>query len=359
MLDLTADVRELTERIVDVESVSGNEDTLADAIEYALRSLEHLAVQRDGNAIIASTELGRDQRIVLAGHIDTVPVADNVPARSENGRLYGCGTSDMKSGVAVQLKLAATLTEPVHDLTFVFYDCEEVEAERNGLRRLALHHPDWLLGDFAVLLEPTGGMIEGGCQGTMRADITVSGERAHSARSWMGSNAIHAAGGILEILREYKPRYPEVEGLEFREGLNAVFVSGGVAGNVIPDSCSVTVNYRFAPDRTVRDAEAHLRDVFADFEVRVTDAAAPARPGLDHPAAATFVHTVGSGQARAKLGWTDVSRMSELGIPAVNYGPGEPTLAHTAGEYVELDAIAEAERRMADWLSGRGSAGVA
>ncbi|GAA2008510.1 succinyl-diaminopimelate desuccinylase [Nocardiopsis rhodophaea] len=352
MLDLTADVRTLTATIVDVESVSGGERALADAIEQALTDLPHLTVYRDGDAVVARTDLGREQRVVIAGHIDTVPIVGNVPSHVEGERLYGCGTSDMKSGVAVQLKLAAAVPEPVHDVTYVFYDCEEIEADRNGLRRLAAQHPEWLEGDFAVLMEPTGGFIEGGCQGTMRIEVSARGKRAHSARSWMGHNAIHEAGRVIDILREYAPRRPEVEGLRFHEGLNAVFVSGGVAGNVIPDECVVTINYRFAPDLSAQDAEQHLRELFAGYDVRVTDVAPPARPGLDHPAAAAFVRTVGDGQARAKLGWTDVARMSELGIPAVNYGPGEPTLAHTKDEFVELDAIVDAEKRMVGWLTG-------
>lgn len=356
MLELSADVGALTAQLVDIESASGGERPLANAIEAQLDSLDHLTVQRDGDAIVARTDLGCDQRVVIAGHIDTVPVVDNVPSHRDGGRLYGCGTSDMKSGVAVQLKLAHSLPAPAHDVSYVFYDCEEVDAERNGLRRLARDHPAWLAGDFAVLMEPTGGAIEGGCQGTMRVEVSARGERAHSARAWMGRNAIHEAGRILDVLRAYTPRRPEVEGLTFHEGLNAVFVSGGVAGNVIPDECTVTVNYRFAPDRTLEEAETHLRELFDGFEVRVTDAAPPARPGLDHPAAAEFVRSAGAGAARAKLGWTDVARMSQLGVPAVNYGPGEPTLAHTRDEHVELALIAEAERRMLGWLSGTGAA---
>ncbi|MDS1272074.1 succinyl-diaminopimelate desuccinylase [Lipingzhangella sp. LS1_29] len=349
MLDLTTDVGALTAHIVDTESVSGSERALADAIEQALRRCDHLTVDRDGDAVVARTDLGRERRVVLAGHIDTVPVANNLPSRVEGDTLYGCGTSDMKAGVAVQLRLAALLTEPIHDLTFVFYDCEEIDAESNGLLRLARTRRDWLAGDFAVLLEPTGGVIEGGCQGTMRVTVTARGARAHSARSWMGQNAIHGAGAILDVLNAYEPRQPEVEGLRFQEGLNAVWVSGGVAGNVIPDECVVTVNYRFAPDRSLAEAEEHLREVFTGFDVAVTDAAPPARPGLTHPAAEAFVAAIGE-QPRAKLGWTDVARMSEIGVPAVNYGPGEPTLAHTQHEHVSLAAVAEAERRMLAWL---------
>ncbi|MEN3538408.1 succinyl-diaminopimelate desuccinylase [Microbispora sp. ZYX-F-249] len=348
-LDLAQDVGALTARLVDIESVSGAEKALADAIEEALVPLPHLTVLRDGDAVVARTDLGRAERVVIAGHIDTVPVAGNLPSRVEDGVLHGCGTSDMKSGVAVQLKLCL-LAEPNRDLTFVFYDCEEVEAERSGLLRLTRTHPEWITGDFAVVMEPTDGLIEGGCQGTLRADITVKGVRAHSARSWEGVNAIHGIAPVLEILSGYEARRPVVDGLQFREGLNAVGVRGGVAGNVIPDECAVTVNYRFAPDRTLEEAFAHVQEVFDGFDVRLTDGAPGARPGLTHPVAAAFADAIG-GTPRAKLGWTDVARFSALGMPAVNCGPGNPDIAHTAGENVSLAKIAESERRMTAWLT--------
>jgi len=355
-LDLSADAAALTANIVDVPSVSGAEDQLAGSIEAALRALPHLSVHREGNCIVARTDLGRAQRVVLAGHIDTVPVAGNLPSRvqpdpaSGEDRLYGCGTSDMKSGVAVQLRLAAGVPEPVRDVTYVFYDCEEIEAERNGLGRLSQKSPELLGGDFAVLMEPSGCEIEGGCQGTMRAEVTAAGRRAHSARSWMGRNAIHEAGGILDVLRRYEPREPEVDGLRYHEGLNAVGITGGVAGNVIPDRCVVTVNYRFAPDRDVAAAEQHVRDVFDGWDVAIVDFAPGARPGLDQGPAASFATAVG-GAPRAKLGWTDVARFAELGIPAVNYGPGISELAHTQDEYVEIPKILACEERMRGWLT--------
>ncbi|MEV4748224.1 succinyl-diaminopimelate desuccinylase [Streptosporangium sp. NPDC049248] len=349
-LDLTQDVGELTARIVDVESVSGDEKALADAVEEALRLLPHLTVERDGESVVARTRLGRGERVVIAGHLDTVPVAGNLPSRVEGDLLYGCGTSDMKSGVAVALKLAAALPEPSRDVTYVFYDCEEIEAERNGLLRLSRRHPDWLAGDFAVLMEPTDGAIEGGCQGTLRAQIVTRGKRAHSARSWFGVNAIHAAQPVLAILNAYEARLPVVDGLEYHEGLNAVGIGGGVAGNVIPDECVVTVNYRFAPDLSLEEAQAHVSEVFEGYEVRFTDGAAAARPGLTHPVAAAFVDAVG-GTPRAKLGWTDVSLFAGLGVPAVNYGPGDPNMAHQQGEFVSLKKIADCERGMLGWLS--------
>lgn len=353
-LDLTLDGPALTARLVDFPSVSGTEKPLADAIEQALRALPHLTVDRHGNNVVARTGLGRAERVVLAGHIDTVPIADNVPSRlDENGILWGCGTSDMKSGVALQLRIAATVPEPNRDLTFVFYDNEEVAAHLNGLGHVAEAHPDWLEGDFAVLLEPSDAEVEGGCQGTLRVELRTEGERAHSARAWMGANAIHAAAPILARLAEYEPRRPLIDGLEYHEGLNAVRIEGGVANNVIPDECTVTVNFRYAPDRTMREAEEYVRDFFADCGVAefvVDDHTGGALPGLSHPAAAAFMAAVG-GSARPKFGWTDVSRFSALGVPAVNYGPGDALYAHKRDEHVAIDKIVHSEAKLREWLT--------
>ncbi|MFC4032610.1 succinyl-diaminopimelate desuccinylase [Streptomyces polygonati] len=350
-LDLGLDAAALTARLVDVASVSREEKALADLVEGALRGLPHLRVDRDGDAVVARTDTGRDQRVVLAGHLDTVPIAGNLPSRlDEAGLLWGCGTSDMKAGVAVQLRLAATLTDPNRDLTFVFYDAEEIAAEFNGLKRLVEKHPDWLAGDFAVLLEPTGGRVDGGCQGTLRAQVRTTGRRAHSARSWLGENAIHKAAPILARLAAYEPRKVEIDGLVYPEGLNAVLIEGGHAGNVIPDSCSVTVNYRFSPDQSEAEALERVREVFEGFEVVLTDSAPGALPGLSHPAAAAFVAAIGTPPA-AKEAWTDVARFSALGIPAVNYGPGDPTLAHTREENVAVAAVLEAEQKLRRWLT--------
>ncbi|WKX72423.1 succinyl-diaminopimelate desuccinylase [Streptomyces sp. XD-27] len=350
-LDLSLDAAALTARLVDFPSVSGDEKALADAVEQALRALPHLTVDRDGDAVVARTNLGRAERVVLAGHIDTVPIADNVPSRlDDDGILWGCGTSDMKSGVAVQLRVAATVPEPNRDLTFVFYDHEEVAAELNGLKRLAERHPEWLAADFAVLLEPTDGKVEGGCKGTLRVQVETTGRRAHSARDWLGENAIHKAAPILDRLAAYEPRQAEIDGLRYRECLNAVRIEGGHAGNVIPDSCAVTVNFRFAPDRSEEAALAHVREVFDGFEVRLTDSASGALPGLSHPAAVAFVEAVGA-ELAAKDGWTDVARFSALGVPAINYGPGDPKLAHTREEHVSVAAVLEAEERLRNWLT--------
>jgi succinyl-diaminopimelate desuccinylase len=349
-LDLTSDVVTLTEQLVDIESVSGNEQAIADAVEGRLRTLGHLEVTRFGNAVVARTDHGYAERVVVAGHLDTVPVNDNLPARRDEQNLHGLGTCDMKGGVAVALRLAATMPQTSRDVTFCFYDCEEVEAERNGLKLLGEAHPELLRADFAILMEPSDAVVEAGCQGTMRVDVTTRGERAHSARAWRGVNAIHGAAEVLDRLNAYEPRRPVIDGLEYHEGLNAVFVHGGVAGNVLPDSCTVSVNYRFAPDRSEEQALAHVREVFDGFELEVTDSAPAAMPGLSLPAAAAFVEAVG-GVVNPKFGWTDVARFSALGIPAVNFGPGDPQLAHKQEEHVPIEHLHRVEQQMRAWLA--------
>lgn len=351
VLDLRADVADLTAALCDIESVSGNEKPIADAVHTALAGLAHLEVLRDGDSVVARTRLGRGRRVVIAGHLDTVPVAGNLPTTLSDGVLHGRGTVDMKGGVAVQLSLAAHVSEPAYDVTWVFYDNEEVAASLNGLGRIADNHPDWLAGDFAVLGEPTNARVEGGCNGTIRVELRVTGRRAHSGRAWMGVNAIHGAARALTTLSDYEADTKEVDGLDFRESLSAVAISGGVAGNVVPDECVVTVNYRFAPCMTGAEAEDHLRRLFTGYDLTVTDCSEGARPGLDKPAAAEFLAAVG-GEPEAKVGWTDVSRFSALGVPAVNFGPGDPLFAHKDDEQVPIDQIHAVREALANWLMG-------
>lgn len=354
-LDLGADAVTLTEQLVNIESVSLDEQTIADAIEAALRPLTHLTVTRHGNTVVARTHLGREERVVIAGHIDTVPVNANLPGRREQTSagelLHGLGTCDMKGGDAVMLKLAATLPEPNRDLTFILYEAEEIDAKYNGLELLAQSNPQLMEADFAILMEPSNAVVEAGCQGTLRVDVRTTGERAHSARSWKGVNAIHGAAEILRRLNEYDARRPVIDGLEYHEGLNAVFIRGGVAGNVLPDECVVEVNFRFAPDRSEAAAEEFVRGFFSGYDVRVTDSAPGALPGLAVPAAAAFIAAVG-GVANPKFGWTDVARFSALGVPAVNFGPGDPSLAHKQEEFVPVEHITRCEDQLRTWLGG-------
>ncbi|HEY6738878.1 MAG TPA: succinyl-diaminopimelate desuccinylase [Actinopolymorphaceae bacterium] len=350
VLDLESDVAHLTAAVVDVESVSGNERRLADAVHAALGRYGHLEVVRAGNTIVARTALGRSERVVIAGHLDTVPKADNLPSRRVGDKIYGLGACDMKGGVAVALKLAAGLSTPSRDVTYVFYDCEEIEAERNGLGRLATERPDLLAADFAVLMEPSGAQVEAGCQGTLRVEVTVRGRRAHSARSWMGNNAIHGARDVLGRLSSYVPRQVDVDGLVYREGLNAVGISGGVAGNVVPDECRITVNYRFAPSRSKSEALEHVREVFDGYPVELLDSAPGAMPGLDREPAKAFLTAVDA-EPRPKFGWTDVARFTTLAVPAVNYGPGDSSLAHTKDEFVGVAELRRCQDRLTRWLT--------
>jgi len=348
--DVLVDPVELTRVLVDVESVSRNEKVIADCVEEVLRSASHLSVSRHGNTVMARTDLGREQRVVLAGHLDTVPINNNFPSTVVDDLIYGCGTSDMKSGVALALHLAATLPDPGYDVTYFFYEAEEIESRYNGLALVAEAHPEWLEADFAVLLEPTYGVVEAGCQGTLRALVRTHGRRAHTARAWRGVNAIHAAGEVLRRLEDYRPRTVTIDGCTYREGLNAVRISGGVAGNVVPDECTVEVNMRFAPDRTEKQALEHVQEVLEGFELELTDSAPGALPGLTAAPARDFLAAVGSEPA-AKLGWTDVARFAALGIPALNYGPGDPLLAHAPDEHVEIGKIRDGAATLHRWLA--------
>ena len=338
MTDLLA----FTAELVDIPSVSHHERAIADHIEQVLRAVAWLEVDRLGDNVVARTALGRSQRLVLAGHIDTVPVNGNDRARIDGDVLHGLGSCDMKSGVAVVAELARTVSAPAVDVTYVFYECEEVEARFNGINRLFADRPDLVSGDAAILAEPTGARVEAGCQGTMRIEVTVGGERAHTARAWLGRNAIHRLGEVLSRVSAYEPRRVTVDGCEFREGLQAVRVEGGVAGNVVPDRAVVWLNHRFAPDRTAEEAMAHVRAVVGEVDgFELVDVAPPAAPALGHPLLAALVTRTGQAP-RAKLGWTDVARFAAHGVPATNFGPGDPNLAHTAGEHVtraDLEAV--------------------
>ena len=361
-----SDPAELTGRLCAVESVSGNETALADAVVDVLERISggpgpDLEILRDGDTIIARTNLGLDERIVVAGHLDTVPVEDNLPPvrthmsgenYPDDEVIWGRGACDMKAGVAMQLSTAAALTAPNRDVSWVFYDHEEVDASLNGLGRVSRNHPDWLAGDFAILGEPSNASVEGGCNGTIRVDVTTTGVRAHSARAFMGVNAIHAAAEVLTRLAEFETDTVTVDGLDYRESLSAVNIRGGVAGNVVPDECVVSVNYRFAPSKFAAEAEAFLRELFNGFDVIVTDAAEGARPGLDRAIAQDFIDTLGLSPA-PKLGWTDVSRFSALGVPAVNFGPGNPLYAHKSDEHVRATEVEQATATLRSYLQGR------
>ncbi|MFV2040220.1 MAG: succinyl-diaminopimelate desuccinylase [Acidimicrobiales bacterium] len=349
------DLLQSTAELVDIASESFHEAPLADLVEERLSKVAWLTVHRVGDNVVARTGFGHPKRILLGGHLDTVPTNDNAGARIDGDTLWGLGAADMKSGLAVMLALAETVATPAVDVTYVFYACEEVASEHSGLVQLFAEQPELCEADLALLGEPTLGAIEAGCQGTMRFDVEVAGERAHTARPWMGRNAIHRLGGVFRLLESYVPRCPVIDGCEYREALEAVFVGGGVAANVVPDSATVTINHRVAPDRTIEQAQAYVRELFApvlgsDDTLTFTNSAPPAPPGLHNPLLAALIgrHDL---PVRAKLGWTDVSFFHQHGIPAANFGPGDPTLAHTRDERVERAHIEACYETLRDLLT--------
>lgn len=332
-----ADLFGLTEALCAVPSVSGDEATLTDSLETRLRArASGLQIDRVANNVVARTASGKSRRIVLGGHIDTVPANGNAVPRREGDVLHGLGSADMKGGLAVLLALAelASEREPDYDLTFFWYEGEEVADEHNGLRHIFADAPELLAGDLAILLEPTGGWVEAGCQGTLHARATVRGQRAHTARPWMGSNAIHAMAELLTRVASCESETVIVDGLEYREALQAVRIEGGIANNVVPDECRLVVNRRFAPSRSVDEVIAATRALLAGAdEVEILNVSPAAPPNLTDPLVAEFVGTLDLA-VRPKLGWTDVARFASRGVAALNFGPGDPTLAHTAGEHV-------------------------
>lgn len=349
-MNINQELGKLTLDLVNISSVSKDEKPIADLIEEALIKLSHLKITRVNNSIVAQTNFGNKQRVVIAGHIDTVPANNNFPGKINDSEVVGLGSVDMKSGIAVALKLASEITSSNFDITYLFYESEEIETKFNGLELITKQQKNLLDCDFAILMEPTNGILEVGCQGSLRFEVSTSGKRSHSARWWNGENAIHKTNKILEILNTYKSREPEIDGFKFREGLQAVKINGGIAGNVVPDSVSVSINHRFAPDTTIDQATSNMKNLFKDFNFHLSDAANAAPTGLNNPVIKDFVSSIGKNIA-PKFGWTDVARFASAGIPAINFGPGDPNLAHHPEEKVLITQINDVYKSLKIWLT--------
>jgi succinyl-diaminopimelate desuccinylase len=350
VLNINQELGKLTLDLVNISSVSKDEKSIADSIEEALKKCNHLKLTRVNNSLVAQTSFGNKQRVVIAGHIDTVPANNNFPGKINNSEVVGLGSVDMKSGIAVALKLASEITSSNFDITYLFYESEEIETKFNGLELITKQQKDLLNCDFAILMEPTNGIFEVGCQGSLRFEVSTSGKRSHSARWWNGENAIHKTNKILEILNNYKSREPEIDGYKFREGLQAVKINGGIAGNVVPDSVSVSINHRFAPDTSIDQATTNMKNLFKDFNFLLVDAANAAPTGLSNPVIKDFVSSIGKSIA-PKFGWTDVARFANNGIPAINFGPGDPNLAHHPDEKVLISQINDVYESLKKWLT--------
>ncbi len=349
-MKIDQEIGALTLDLVNIASVSQDEQAIADSIQAALVEVKHLKVSRINNSIIAQTNFGSNQRVVIAGHLDTVPANNNFPGKKTSTEVIGLGSVDMKSGIAAALKLAAAVTNAKYDVTYLFYESEEIETKYNGLELITKQAKDLLNCDFAILMEPTNGIIEVGCQGTLRFQVSARGTRSHSARWWNGENAIHALTPVLEILNSYKSREPIIDGHKFREGLQAVKINGGVAGNVVPDEVTMTINHRFAPDTTPAQAEENMKKLFKDLNFQLLDVASGAPTGLNNELIKDFVSKIGTAIA-PKFGWTDVARFAAAGIPAINFGPGDPNLAHHPDEAVKIKQIEDVFASLKDWLT--------
>lgn len=354
LLDLVAD-------LVGRESVSRNEAELAAALAGRLARLEGFHLEQVEGQLVLASAFGCPQRIVLAGHLDTVPPSGPIGPSRTADRVAGLGAVDMKGGLAVLVDLVESVARgeivPGLDVSVVLYTCEEVSDAENGLGRLLGSRPDLVVGDAAVLLEPTDGWVEAGCQGSLRARLSVVGRRAHTARPWQGENAIHRLAPLLGALASWTGREVDLEGCRYRESLQAVMVEGGVAGNVVPDRASVVVNYRFAPDRRGDEAFRWLEEWSAPLvgeggSCEVVDQVEGAAPAVGHPLMAALVALSGR-PPRAKLGWTDVARFARHGLPAVNFGPGDPELAHTPGEWVDARSLVTVWAALRHLIAGR------
>ena len=350
MLKIDQELGQLTLDLVNISSVSQDEKAISDQVQEALGLVKHLKVTRINNSIIAQTNFGHNKRVVIAGHLDTVPANHNFPGKKIDNEIVGLGSVDMKSGIAAALKLAHDISQAKYDITYLFYESEEIETKYNGLELITQQSKDLLNCDFAIFMEPTNGIIEIGCQGSLRFEVSAKGKRSHSARWWNGKNAIHDLTDLLQILNSYKSREPVIDGYKFREGLQAVKINGGVAGNVVPDLVTVNINHRFAPDTTPQAAEENMKKLFKYFNFKLIDAAASAPTGLNNELIKEFISVIGTDIA-PKFGWTDVARFASAGIPAINFGPGDPNLAHHPDEKVTIKQIEDVFNSLKKWLT--------
>ncbi|HEV3187811.1 MAG TPA: succinyl-diaminopimelate desuccinylase [Acidimicrobiales bacterium] len=340
--------------LVSISSVSRNETELAAHVEGRLRAVDHLDVERVGDNVIARSTGHHATRVLVAGHLDTVP-GDARAATIVEGQLRGVGACDMKGSLAVMLAIATDPTPRSIEVTWIFYAREEITRSESGLSEIAELRPDLLQGDVALLAEPTGGQVEAGCQGTLKVSVQLAGFRAHAARPFTGRNAIHRLADVIALVAAYEPRVVDIEGVQYTEQLQAVGVEGGIAPNVVPDLATLTINHRVAPDRSKEQAASWLREYLGssieeDDKFSVLDWAPGALPSLGNERLSDLVRLTGH-PAEGKVGWTDVATFQELGVPATNFGAGDPLLAHRSDEFVTLDELTEFEDVLKEWLA--------
>ncbi|HVR33556.1 MAG TPA: succinyl-diaminopimelate desuccinylase [Acidimicrobiia bacterium] len=325
--------------LVDIPSVTGDETAIVEAVAGRLEGMDE---HRIGRSLVVGRPTGGPM-ILLVGHLDTVPYQGQGPATIVDGKLHGLGAADMKGGLAVIIHLLEDrdVVAGPYSVVGIFYDGEEGPADGNGLGPL-LDGTGWLTdAEFAVVLEPSDGQIQVGCNGSINAAVTFSGRSSHSARPWWGENAVTKAGEWLAEMHLREPEPHFIDGLEYREVMSVTMAAGGIARNVIPDRFELNLNYRFSPDRSVDDAIAvvHQAATGAD-SVDIVDVAPAGPVSVSHPFVGRLAAAAGA-ELAAKQGWTDVARLGEYGIPAVNFGPGQASEAHQRDEYVAMSQIEE------------------
>lgn len=347
---------ELTKDLIQINSVSGNEKQLVDKLENHLKSFSHLKLTRISNTLVAECKKPETAQIILAGHVDTVPPASNETVKIVGNTLYGLGACDMKGGIAVMIKLAESAKDFNVSTRFIFYESEEVEINKNGLQLLSRRQPELLKADGAILLEPTNSQLELGCQGVLLFNIQVKGVKAHAARPWKGVNSITRAPKIIESVKSFPKKKVMLEGVCYKESLEPVKFNSGSATNVIPDLAEITLSYRFAPDKSADIAQA---EIFSHFKHVLDNSLGDnivileARNGA-YPASKSGIFKqlfeLTSNKVSAKLGWTDVAFFSENQTVAVNFGPGDPQLAHSPDEKLEKGELEQSYKILTQFL---------
>ncbi len=329
--------------LVDIPSESRQEAAAAEYVraEVPTGSLE-LAF-RDGETLLYEPPRTGKPLVVLAGHLDTVPPQDNIPGRIDAGAVHGLGASDMKGGVAVLVELARWLAAEKPSLALepalLFFPREELPPEESALPGLFAAHPPLREASLAVMLEPTDNTIQAGCLGNLNAELVFRGESAHSARPWLGRNAVDAAVEELGRLLPLPTREAVVGGLRFVEVATVTEIAGGIASNVVPDRVRCVVNFRYAPDRSPTEADERIRELLSGSgEVTIASNAPPARVATDLPLVEAL-RAAGDLPVEPKQAWTPVAEFDAAGIPAVNFGPGATRYAHRADEQVEIGAL--------------------
>ncbi|WP_433936102.1 succinyl-diaminopimelate desuccinylase [Sorangium cellulosum] len=338
-----------------VPSPTGEEQALCSEVAERLgRARLAAPVRRHGDSLVVQVTQGTGgPKIALAGHLDVVRTSHDGPPRIEGDRLYGPGASDMKSGLALMLDLAEGERQDIAgvDLTLVFYAREEGPYLENELALVIEREPGLRALDLAVCLEPSDNKLSLGASGSLHAGLTFRGRTAHSARPWQGENAIYKAGPFLVELASLAPREVEIDGFVYRAVTTATMAQGGRGRNVVPDEFTMNLNHRFPPGTSIQEAQRTIEALVAGrAEIAWRDLSPSAPPHASHPLVVAL-REAGVAAVEPKQAWTDVARFAELGVPAVNFGPGENAQAHQRNEWASLRKLYEGRAILRRWLS--------